>query len=145
MKRFRFRLESVLKWRALQLKLEEAKLQDLFAELRALGARREALATGKADSERAVLALAVIEAQQLEALDAHRRWVTAERERLARQEADCAARIASQREQVRKAEQNLRLLEKVKERRLAEWSRALDKEYEVLAAEGFLARWQRGD
>jgi formylmethanofuran dehydrogenase subunit E len=64
---------------------------------------------------------------------------------VARQQSDCAARIASQREQVRKAEQKLRLLEKVKERRLAEWSRALDKEYEVLAAEGFLIRWQRGE
>jgi hypothetical protein len=144
-KRFRFRLESVLKWRLLQLELEEAKLQGLFTELQALGARREALAAGRADSERAVLALAVIEAQQLEALDAHRRWVTAERERLARQAADCATRIASQREHVRKAEQNLRLLEKVKERRLAEWSRALDKEYETLAAEGFLLRWQRAE
>lgn len=145
MKRFRFRLESVLKWRALQLELEEARLQDLFAELRKLGARREALAAGRAGSERAVLTLAVIEAQQLQALDAHRRWVTAERERLARQESACTARIASQRERVRKAEQNLRLFEKVKQRRLADWSRGLDKEYETLAAEGFLVRWQRGE
>ncbi len=143
MRRFRFRLESVLKWRLLQLELEEEKLQELFAELRALEARQAALAEAQHEAERSVLSLAIIEAQQLAALEAHRQWVAAERSRLAEQQAQCAARITSQRECVRKAEQNLELLERLKQRRLTAWSAEVDKEYQALAEEVFLATWHR--
>ncbi len=143
MRRFRFRLESVLGWRLIQLELEETKLQRLLEELRGLESRQAALEVAKAEAERSVLSLQVVEAQELRALEAHRLHLASEKARLREQQADCAARIAAQRDAVRKAEQNLRLLEKIKQRRFAEWAREVDKEQESLAAEVFLARWQR--
>ena len=41
------------------------------------------------------------------------------------------------------AQRQCRLLEKLEQRRHAEWRRAADKEVEDLAAESFLARWSR--
>lgn len=143
MKRFRFRLESVLKWRQLQLELEEEKLQERFTELRGLEQRAAALEAGKVEAERTVLGAKTVEAGELAALDAHRRWVAAQRERLARAVQDCQKRIEEQRGRVRKAEQNLKLLEKLKERRLVQWTAAVEKEYQALAEEVYLAQWQR--
>jgi flagellar FliJ protein len=143
MKRFRFRLESVLKWRLLQLELEEEKLQEQFTELRGLEQRQETLAAGKAEAERAVLGAKTVEAGELAALDAHRRWVAAQRERLARAVLECQKRIEEQRGRVRKAEQNLKLLEKLRQRRLVEWTAAVEKEYQALAEEAYLGQWQR--
>lgn len=143
MKRFRFRLESIREWRLVQLELEETKLQRLFEELREIESQRAGLEAARAEAVRAVLSLAVLEAQQLAALEAHRLHITAEKERLRMQESDCIARIAAQRECVRKAERDLQLLEKLKQRRLAEWEREADKEQETLAAEAFLAKWRR--
>ena len=143
MKRFHFRLESVLRWRLLQLELEEEKLQERFAELRALEQRREKLEAGKVEAERTVLGARTVPAEELAALDAHRRWVASQREQLARAVLDCQKRIEEQRGRVRKAEQNVKLLEKLKERRLAQWSAAADKEYQALADDVYLAQWQR--
>ena len=143
MRRFRFRLESVLGWRLIQLELEETQLQGLFGELRQLESRQAALEAAKAEAERSVLSLQVVEAQELGALEAHRLHLASEKARLREQQADCAVRIATQRDAVRKAEQNLRLLERIKQRRFAEWAREVDKEQESLAAEVFLAQWHR--
>jgi flagellar FliJ protein len=144
MKRFRFRLESVLKWRQLQVGLEQERLQERFSELRALERRAAALEAGKLEAEQSVLAAKEVEAGALAALDAHRRWVAAERERLAQAAQDCQRRIDEQRAKLLTAERNLRLLEKLKQRRLAEWTAAVEKEYQTLAEEAYLGQWRRG-
>ena len=41
------------------------------------------------------------------------------------------------------ARRRCRLLEKLKERRLAEWRAAAEREIEALAAEAFLTRWNQ--
>lgn len=143
MRRFRFRLETVLGWRRLHLELEETKLQRLFEELRRVDLAEDRLDTEKSEADRAVLNSPSIEARDLAALDAHRRHVAREKERLRKERADCQRRIAAQRDRVLNAERDVRLLKKLKERRLAEWQTAADREQEALASESFLARWHR--
>jgi len=143
MKRFHFRLQSVLKWRFLQLELAEEKLQELFNERQRLEDSRASLEAAKAEAERSVLGAQRVAAYELAALDTHRRWLATQQQRLAEQTEDCKARIAAQRERVRNAERDLKVLEKLKERRLTEWSAAVDKEYQALAEEVYLAQWQR--
>jgi hypothetical protein len=41
------------------------------------------------------------------------------------------------------ARRRLRLLERLRERRLAEWCSARDKELEDLVSEAYLAKWKR--
>jgi hypothetical protein len=143
MRRFKFRLETVLGWRRLHLELEETKLQRLFEELRQLDLAEDRLDAEKAEADRAVLYSASVEAQDLAALDRHRLHVAREKERLRKERADCRRRITAQQQQVVKAERDVRLLEKLRERRLAEWQTAADREQEALASELFLARWHR--
>lgn len=145
MKRFNFRLQNVLKWRLLQVETSEEKLQEFLRELRTLEAQQASLEAAKAEAERSVLEAKQVEAQDLAALDTHRRWVAAQQQRLARHARECDTRISAQREQVRKAERNLKLIEKLRARRLGEWSAAVDKEFQALAEEAFLARWPRSE
>jgi flagellar export protein FliJ len=143
MRSFQFRLETVLGWRRLHLELEETKLQRLFEELRQVDLAENRLDAEKAEADRAVPYSASAEAQELAALDRHRLHVAREKGRLRQERADCQRRIAAQREQVLKAERDVRLLEKLRERRLVEWQTAAGREQEALASELFLARWHR--
>jgi flagellar biosynthesis chaperone FliJ len=142
MRRFRFRLDSVLGWRVIELELEETKLERLFAERHSISAellqiedRRRAAA--------AVIAAKTLDGQQLSALDEHRRYLAREVERLLGKRSDCEKRILAQQQRVIEAERRLRLLERLKERRLGEWTHDFNRELEELASEAFLAKWAR--
>lgn len=143
MLRFRFRLETVLGWRRLHLELEETKLQSLFEELRQVDLAEDRLDAEKADADRAVLYSVSVEAHELAALDRYRLHVAREKARLRKERAGCRGRITVQQQQVIKAERDVRLLEKLRERRLAEWQTGANREQEALASELFLARWHR--
>ncbi len=143
MRRFQFRLQSVLEWRLVQLDLEEAKLQVLFGERRRIDATIESLTAGRIEAERAVAFAATVEAEQLYALEAHKRYVARETARLREERTGCEKRIAAQRERVLKAERDLRLLERLKQHRWTEWETAFNREQGVFVAEAFLSRWHR--
>jgi flagellar export protein FliJ len=142
MQRFRFRLASVLSWRALQLEVEETKFRALFAERARIEAEIIQLGENRREADRMLTADSV-EGQELAALDAHRHALARAVERLRASSADCERRIAQQRAKVVEAERHVRLLERLKERRLAEWQIESDRELETLASEAFLARWVR--
>lgn len=143
MRRFHFRLETVLEWRRLHLELEETKLQRLFEELRAIDLAEDRLNADKVAAERAVLYAPSVEASDLEALETHRFHVAREKQRLGKERSDCRRRIAVQRERLLKAERDVRLLEKLREKQVTEWQLAASREQEALAGELFLARWHR--
>lgn len=142
MTRFRFRLESVLKWRAIELETEESRLRGLL-ELRNRSVRaREENEAALADAERKVLAAAAVTGAELWALSGYRE---ASRERAATLEAECRERerdAAVQREKVRDARQRCRLLERLRERRMAEWTAGNQRELDAFATEAYLARWR---
>ncbi len=143
MQRFRFRLENVLDWRRVHLELEETKLQRLFEDLRAIERAGVRLEQEKAEAEKMVLGAGSVEAADLVALESYRAHVAREKVRPARERGACERRIAEQRECVLKAERDVRLLEKLRERRLAEWQTESDREQEALVGELFLGRWHR--
>jgi len=143
MRTFQFPLRQALKWRRTQLEVEEQKLQQLAASLAQmeLAAARLDLAKGRAEVE--VRQSAVVEAGDLWALAAYRQRLLAELQALALRRAECRQQTAAQREKMREAQRQCRLLEKLEQARRAEWQREADKETETLAAESFLARWNR--
>ncbi|MGE5645107.1 MAG: hypothetical protein ACM336_04885 [Acidobacteriota bacterium] len=142
MQRFHFRLGSVLGWRALQLELERGKLETLLAGRKRIAQDLARLAEVREASEK-LLASDAVEGQDLAALDAHRYALARAAARLRASEAECDRDIARQRANVLEAERRVRLLERLKERRLAEWQAAVDRELEALASETFLAKWVR--
>ncbi|HPQ15932.1 MAG TPA: hypothetical protein PLP04_11925, partial [Bryobacteraceae bacterium] len=141
MRRFQFRLETVLGWRRLQVDTEEAKLRALFEELRQVDAARERVEKERAEAERQVLYAASTSADELAALEACRAFAARELERLAAERRRCEERIAAQRQRLIEAQRKLRLLEKLREKSYEEWRQAADREQEAVAAELFLGQW----
>ncbi len=142
MRRFQFRLDSVLSWRTVELELEKSRLERLFAERRRWDAETMALEVRGRESAR-LIAAKTLDGQQLAALSNHRHYLEREAARMGAQRADCEKRIAAQQQLVVKAERAVRLLERLKERRLAEWNFDFNREMEALASETFLSKWAR--
>jgi hypothetical protein len=142
MRRFQFRLQSVLGWRVVELELEEGRLEQLFTERRRWDEEALALEARRRESAR-LIAAKTLDGQQLAAFTNHRRYLERESARISSQRADCEKRIAAQRQRVVEAERKVRLLERLKERRLAEWTLDFNREMEALASETFLSKWAR--
>lgn len=142
MQRFHFRLASVLELRALQLDVEESRLQALFAERQRGEEELARLGEQRREAER-LLACDSVEGEALAALDSHRYGLERAAGRLRAAAAERERRIAAQQASVLEAGRRVRLLERLKERRLAEWRFESDRELEALASETFLAKRAR--
>jgi flagellar biosynthesis chaperone FliJ len=125
------------------LEMEQARLERLFAELRQIEVRLAGLEAEKNACARAVLGLEAVEAAELRALEEYLKHASRSRGALAAERAGCEKRITEQRRRVLEAERNTRLLERLKERRLAAWRLENDRELEALATESFLAHRER--
>jgi len=143
MRPFQFPLRRALKWRHTQLELEENKLKQLAAELEQLALAAVRLDMVKARAEQNVREAPTVEASDLWALASYRRRLLAEKQALEQRRRDCEQRMAVQREKVKEAQRQCRLLEKLEERRRAEWDLEATREMESLASESFLANWNR--
>lgn len=143
MKAFEFRLHRALDLRKTQLELEENTLRQLAGKLEELALTAVKLDLVKGRAEVAVRQAAVVEAADLWALSAYRQRILTELRELALRREAAERQVAGQRQKVLEAQRRLRLLEKLEQRRHAAWSREADREMESLAAESFLARWNR--
>lgn len=144
MKRFVFRLESVLRWRRSLFEQEQNRLHALVAERDAILLRLKELEELRQRAEQALLEAPAVTGSELTALEAYRRRLNLERARKQQELTDCEARIEAQRQRVLEAQRRVRLLERLRERRFSEWEAELNRELEALAAESYLARWKRG-
>jgi flagellar export protein FliJ len=143
MRAFKFPLLHALKWRRTQLEAEQNKLGQLAASLEEMTLAAVRLDLVRSRAEVAVRQSPVVEAGDLWALAAYRQRLIAEREALSQRRAECQRQVAGQRQRVLEAQRQCRLLEKLEQRRLVEWRREADREMDRLAAESFLARWNR--
>jgi flagellar export protein FliJ len=142
MKKFHFPLARVIDWRRAQARLEEAKLEALYAELRALEEAANALARDRDEAEKNIASRGATGADLIRLGDFHR-FTLAERARLEAQRAECARRLAAQMETLAARRRDLRLLERLKEQKLAAWNAGLNREIDAQAEESYLARWNR--
>lgn len=141
MTRFVFRLETVLAWRKTQLDGEELSLRQLLAGRAELEQSMAALdREGRTEEER-ILRSSSIPAADLWALGSYRRGLQQRVGALLRRREECERRIAAQQTRVAEARRRFRLLERLRERRLAEWQYQEQREREDFAADAFLARW----
>jgi len=121
---FQFRLNRVLEWYRTQFQLEENRLAVCLA---ALSKAQESIVRLQVESlriEREVISGTAISARDLSALG------------LCRDRA-----LKEQMSIVQAAQRRLRLVEKLRERRLAEHLYAEDQALESLAAEAYLSKW----
>jgi hypothetical protein len=141
MNTFRFSLERVLDWRRVQLEIEESNYRKQLAGLAEMDRQREELRASGRAAEEQVRVWERVAGRELQGLGGFRTRVqTLERGMHTARVAACR-RLAAQQNLMLEASRRVRLLERLKERRLAEWRAGFEKELEENAAESYLARW----
>jgi flagellar export protein FliJ len=143
MKKFDFPLGRVADWRETQARLEESKLETLYAERRAIDAQERALDREREEAEKSVAERGA-KGHDLARLGEFRRFTVAERTRLEKLRADCSQRIAAQIQVVMAKRRDVKLLERLKQQKLIAWNRELHREIDAQADEAYLAKWNRG-
>lgn len=139
---FRFRLQKVLEWRRAQLDLEQANYRRHAAILAGLDRQVAELQAAGSSAERLVRSWNPVAGGELDALGSFRVHVKQRETEMAVPRAEARKRLAAQHAVLLEARRRLRLLERLQERRLAEWRAALDKEIDETAAEAYLANWK---
>lgn len=142
MTRFRFRLESVLAWRASQLEAEELRLRQLVEARAAVEREMAEVEAGRREAERQVRGAANLTAADLWALSAYREAARAQTAALDARRREREAQVAAQRERIAAARSRTRLLERLRQRRFEEWQYQGSREMEQFAADAYLARWK---
>jgi len=131
----------VLNWQRTQCELEETRTKQLAAGLQQLQAEQTALDESRQTANRTVLDAQSPLPGDLSALAGYRRVLDLKQRQLAEAVRQCEQRLAAQRKRWTEARRRCRLLEKLKERRRAEYDYEMNRELESLASETFLARW----
>jgi flagellar export protein FliJ len=142
MKPFRFALQRVLEFRATRVEAEEQKLTALQEELAGLERTVEQLEQSREQSARALATAGQVRGEELWALTHFCTRLDRERVELDQKSSDCARKLVWQQKRYTQARREHRLLEKLRERQLAEWKREAGREMEKVAGELYLARWK---
>ena len=143
MERFHFPLERVKRWRSLELAAEQAKLEHLVREQVRLQTLRAGLSAEKSKLDASLGALPELRGEDLRAVTAYTLRLRRQAENLRDLQNRCEREVAVQKQKFREAKQRFRLLEELRERRLATWRYEESRELESLASESYLANWNR--
>jgi flagellar export protein FliJ len=144
-KTFRFPLQRVLAWRAIQMRTEEEKLSALQHKLAAIIAREKALADAELQMERDLTKSPTLTGMDLQRFAAFQLRVRSEHASLKAGRIQCDAQIVEQRTRLLKARKEVRVLEKLREKRFETWTYLNDREVETIAAEAYISKWARSD
>jgi hypothetical protein len=143
MKSFQFPLAKALEWRRVQLELEEARYKQLLSDLAGLDRRRAEIEASGIHAEMQLRGWNPVVAGDLTALGNFRLRVKSQETEIARLRVESAKKLGEQQKVMLEARRRCSLLERLKERRLAEWTKDRDRELDEIAAESYLARWAR--
>jgi hypothetical protein len=140
---FRFPLQRVLDWRKTQLELEEVRFKQQLMAVAELDRIRAELEAAGIKAEIQVRGWGSLAGGDLAALGSFRLDVKQKESEIAARRVTCQKSLETQQGKMLEARRGCRLLERLKDRRLAEWTSARDHELEELASESFLAKWGR--
>ncbi len=137
MKKFNFRLESVLRLRETQLNIQKNRLQQLLAECAKLERNLSSIAEERREAATWVGNLSVATSSDMRALSAFVLGSKSRESTLRQAIEGCEADIADQRGRTMIAERNRRLLLNLKSRKQMEWQKEFEKELEHTAQEAW--------
>lgn len=142
---FQFNLRKVLQWRQTELELAEVRFKQQFAAVAEMDRAHAELKASGARAEVDVRTWRPVAGRDVSALGGYRLLVRMQEHEIAARRAEGQKVLAAQEAAMLEARRRCRLLERLKERRRAEWQAAGDRQLEELAAESFLAGWARGE
>ena len=140
---FHFPLERALDWRRTELAMSQALLEKQLAILAEIDRARLELDDMGHRANLEVRQFQPLAGADLGALAEFRERVRARGRDLTAKRLECQKEVALRQAAVVESRRRSRLLEKLKEKRWAEWQAARDRELEELAAESYLAQWAR--
>jgi hypothetical protein len=143
MKAFRFRLERVLFWRETQLRLAEAKAEQLKSCLLRTDDAMAELVEHRAAALAAVRRDAIVSGADLGAMDRSRVWAVREEKKLAARRMELQQSVAVQNRTVSEARRAVKLVERLRARQYESWKAETDHEMVDLAGESAIAQWRR--
>lgn len=141
MKTFRFPLDRILRWRRGQLDLERAATKAIVQRRSELESALKALVAARHALESAIVSAGAFRSQDLYTLSACQQRNVRERAALLAHRQVLARELAQQAAKTMEAERRVKLIERLRENRVGEWTRAMEKEQEDFAAEAWLGRW----
>ena len=141
MQTFRFRLAKVLEWYNHQYELEERRYHSCLAALVDAQKAIAALQAERVAIENELISRQSIPAGEFVALGLYRLGAKARELELNGVREQCEAAIQEQRLKLQAAQRRVRLLEKLRERRVAEHVYAETRELEELASDAFFSKW----
>jgi len=136
---FHFRLEKVLALRRTQLELEDARLKRQIAMVAELDRTRAQLEATAIQSEEEVRGWSPLPGQALAALANFHAYTRHRADELTAQRRQAVGQLQAQQLVLLEARRRCRLLERLEQRKRAEWQAAAASEVEQLAAESYLA------
>jgi len=143
MKPFHFSLERVLTWRKTQLSLAEVRLEHLRAALISVEQAVEAILVRRLAAQTQVGKSAEVQGSTLASLEALRLWTLRESQRLKTHATDLRRAIEEQNRVVTEARRQVRLVERLKERRHEAWKAETARAVEEMAGEFAVSQWRR--
>ena len=141
MKKFNFPLARVMDFRRMQARVEEVKLEALYAELRAIDTREVTLIQQKVQAEKTLKSAKSVTGFELEVFDSYRVAMTEDQKRMDKARADCRKRIDAQLAVLTAKRRDVKLLEHLKETRFEKWEKEMFKEIDQQAEEAYLAKF----
>jgi len=125
------------------MRAEEEKLAALSQHMGAVVHKINSLTAAEVKTEQGVLNLPAVPGAELQALTAFRARIRKHQALLETEKQQCERQIVAQRAQLLKARKDLRVLEKLKEKRHKTWVYLNDRELESLAADSFFSKLAR--
>jgi flagellar export protein FliJ len=141
-KRFTFPLGRVMEFRRTQARLEEGKLEALYAGLRALDAREAVLIRQRMESEKTLKFAKSVTGFELELFGSYGLALKEEQKRMDKTRTECRKRIDAQLAVVMVKRREVKLLEKLKEQKFEKWEKEMFKEIDQQAEDAYLAKWK---
>jgi hypothetical protein len=141
---FQFRLERVLAWYRKKCRIEESRLSDRLAALRHVETRIAQFQAERLTIEGDLLGRNQIAASHFASLGRYRLRAKEQAAELNEERRRTEASVTEQRVRTQRAQRQVKLVEKLRERRAAEYLAAADRELETLAAEVHLVKWKPG-
>ena len=139
---YRFRLQKLLEWRQSQLDAARSDLERAVAVLEQSRLALVRLDMSRQEADRRVMGAASLDGAELHALERYRLKIRQKALEAKQHIAAGEQRVCEEKQHVVDAHRQVRLLEKLNERRYAEWRIAEQRDTERTDSEAFLARWQ---
>jgi len=140
MKAFAFPLQRILEYRRQQAGLEQTRLETLLRQVRQIDEEIASLAGQKTQLREDIRSGNLAAGYELGAASRFEAFLSRQAMELGKRKAEAQVSAENQRRVAVESQRKVKLLERLRDRRMTEWTSACDRELEEIAAESHLAR-----